>query len=471
MLSQNRTKVVCTIGPSSRSPDVLRELLESGMNIARLNFSHGDYQSHKKDLKTIRTTADKMGKSVAIIADLPGPKIRIGDLIDDEINLLSGQPIILTSNERVETSDKIPVNFKQLHKVVVPGVSIFLNDGFIQLEVDSVNGADVHCRVVVGGLLRSRKGMNIPDVELGVSTFTDKDRQIARFALEIGVDALSLSFVQSGADVAQLRNFTSSLGASPFIIAKIERSQAIRNLDDILQQADGIMVARGDLGVEIPIAQIPVVQKAIVKKARMAGKPVITATHMLESMINHVIPTRAEATDVANAILDGTDCVMLSGESAVGRYPVEAVKTLCAIAAEAEALQHCDVYKDEKLHSTNESSEIIASSVRAATFRLHPETVVVPTRSGATARNITRHRLPVWVFGVSSKQKTCRDLIFFYGVLPIHEPEHPERWRQWIRSTMKKYQLGSRWVILTEGPSAKYPDRNNRMEIIDLKRL
>jgi pyruvate kinase len=256
----------------------------------------------------------------------------------------------------------------------------------------------------------------------------------------------------------------------PFIIAKIERSRAVVNLDAILREADGIMVARGDLGVEIPIARIPVVQKAIVRKANQAGKPVITATQMLESMITNRLPTRAEATDVANTILDGSDCVMLSGESAVGKYPVEAVITLCDIAAEVEKTRpvcSCNTSYGQGMEDADSILEIIASSVETVIRKITPAAVIVPSHSGLTARNITRYRLPVWVLGVSSQAKTCQELIFSYGIIPVHELDHPTRWRQWIRTNLQLQNIQGDLAILTEGPFAKYPDRNDRMEIID----
>ncbi len=471
MPAPNKTKIVCTIGPASRSPEILEKLLTAGMNIARLNFSHGEFEQHKKDIEQIKSVAAGMGKPVAIMADLPGPKIRIGDLAEEEIELLNNQDLILTTETVIGTTEKISVNLPNLHEVVQPDSYIFLNDGFIQLKVKEIKGREIDCLVVVGGPLRSRKGLNVPDVDLGIDILTDKDREIAAFALENGVDALSLSFVEKGEDIVQLRELAAGLGHDPFIIAKIERSQAIANLDEILKQADGLMVARGDLGVEIPIARIPIVQKMIVQKANQLGKPVITATHMLESMIHNVIPTRAEATDVANAILDGTDCVMLSGESAVGKHPVASVATLSDIAVEAEKLRNTRKLSVQNTNSPASCSlDIIASSVEAAVYRLSPAAVVVPTRSGTTARNIAGYHLPVWVLGVSKKEKSYKDMVFSYGVIPIHEPDHPTNWRNWIKIKLEEYGLTGKWVILTEGPSSKYPDRNDRMEIIDLTR-
>ncbi|WP_136799395.1 pyruvate kinase [Desulfosediminicola ganghwensis] len=470
MLARNKTKIVCTIGPASRSAETLEELMNAGMNIARLNFSHGEFDQHKHDINTIREVAKKLNRPVAIMADLPGPKIRIGDLAEEEIVLVKDQKITLTTEPTLGTLERISVNLPNLHETVQPGKKIFLNDGFIKLEIEDVVGKDILCRVEVGGSLRSRKGLNVPEAALGIDVFTSKDKDITSFALENGVDAISLSFVENGEDIIELRDFAAARGYSPFLIAKIERSQAIHNLDSILAAADGIMVARGDLGVEIPICKIPGVQKQIVQKANAAGKPVITATHMLESMITNIIPTRAEATDVANAILDGTDCVMLSGESAVGMHPAAAVATLSSIAIEAENIRACRPDLTAGIEATAKTTEIIASSVETSVKQLKPAAVIVPTRSGATTRNITRYRLPVWVLGVSSQKKTCQDLVFSYGVIPVHESDHPTHWRSWIHEQLKQHGLKGNWAVLTEGPSEKYPDRNTRIELIDLQK-
>lgn len=470
MLARNKTKILCTIGPASRSTEVLEELINAGMNIARLNFSHGEFEQHKQDIHTIREVAKKLNKPIAIMADLPGPKIRIGDLEQEEIILVKDQKLTLTTEPTLGNTERISVNLPKLHETVTPGKHIFLNDGFIKLDIEDVVGKDILCRVEVGGSLRSRKGLNVPDAALGIDVFTAKDKEITTFALENGVDAISLSFVETGEDIIELREFAAALGHSPFLIAKIERSQAIHNLDSILAASDGIMVARGDLGVEIPISKIPGVQKEIVKKAHTSGKPVITATHMLESMITNIIPTRAEATDVANAILDGTDCVMLSGESAIGHHPAAAVATLSSIAVETENIRACRPNFSTCGAESIQTTEIIASSVEASVKRLQTAAVIVPSRSGATTRNITRYRLPVWILGVSSQKKTCQDLVFSYGVTPVHESDHPTHWRTWIHEQLKKHGLKGNWAVLTEGPSGKYPDRNTRIELIDLQK-
>ncbi|QTA80200.1 Pyruvate kinase [Desulfonema limicola] len=467
---KNKTKIVCTIGPASDSQAMLEKMILSGMDIARLNFSHGDFSHHRETIIRIREASKKTGKNVAIMADLSGPKIRIGNFSCESVELKAGNYFSLTTEDIDGSEHSVNVSFPGLIKAIKPGDRLFLNDGYIQLHVIEVKETEVKCEILTGGMLSSRKGLNIPDIELGILAFTDYDFQCMKFALENGVDAVSQSFVENADDIHAVRKAAGSLGYDPFIIAKIERSRALVNLEEILLASDGIMVARGDLGVEIPIARIAVVQKQIMRKANYLGKPVITATQMLETMTSNSRPTRAEATDVANAIIDGTDCVMLSGESAMGLYPLDAVKMLAEIASVTEDYRKdCQSFDEEKASKNNTKlSDLIALSVKVAIRRITPAAVIVPTRSGATARRITRYRLPVWITAITSEEKACKDLIFSYGVLPVYESDHPDDWRKWILNWKKEYNIKENLVILTEGPSRKYPDRNNRMEIIEI---
>jgi pyruvate kinase len=473
-LPANKTKIVCTIGPASSSREVMEQMIRAGMNVARLNFSHGDFEGHKQVIENLRSVARSVGSRLAIMADLPGPKMRIGQMAKEPIELRPGDSFTLTTREITGDVTRASVTFQRLPEAVKAGNTLFLNDGLIQLEVMSVSGTDVNCRVAVGGELRSRKGLNLPGIDLGIRAFTDRDFECLKFALEQGVDAVSQSFVESRRDIEAVRNAAATLGYSPFIIAKIERSRALDHIDGILDAVDGIMIARGDLGVEIPIEQIAVVQKQLMGKANRMGKPVITATQMLESMTENRRPTRAEATDVANAILDGTDCVMLSGESAMGKYPVEAVAMLASIAAATEPYRPPQEVK-AKLKAADPDAKVgmkdlIALSVETTVARISPAAVFVPTHSGATARSITRFRLPAWITAVSSRESTCQHLQFSYGVYPQCEPEHPEDWNRYVRDWMRAHEVTGDIVVLTEGPSAKHPDSNNRMEIIDLGR-
>jgi pyruvate kinase len=470
----NKTKIVCTIGPASDFPAVLEGMIHAGMNVARLNFSHGDFESHAETIQKIRAASRATERRVAIMADLPGPKIRIGKFEEEPIELEPDDPFTLTTEDIIGNEKRVSVSFSPLPKAVKPQDKLFLNDGLVEIEVIKVEGKDVYCKVLVGGRLRSRKGLNLPGIDLGISAFTDRDHECLKFALKHGVDAVSQSFVETGEDIKAVRKAARDLGHDPFIIAKIERIGARNHIDDILDESDGIMIARGDLGVEIPIEKMAIAQKMLMHKANLVGKPVITATQMLESMSRSRRPTRAEATDVANAILDGTDCVMLSGESAMGKYPVDATAMLAKIGAAIEPHRTVNPIKG-KLVSRREDddvhlSDLIALSVETTLERITPPTVIVPTRSGATARSITRFRLPVWITAFSRFEKTCQDLMFSYGVLPICEPEHPDDWKQWARDWLQTIGEVGNLVVLTEGPSKKHPYRNNRMEILDLSR-
>jgi pyruvate kinase len=473
-LPPNKTKIVCTIGPASESQEVMEQMLLAGMNVARLNFSHGDFESHKRVIDTLRSASRATGRRVAIMADLSGPKMRIGKLKEEPVELRAGDTFTLTTKEIVGDATKTSVSFSRLPKAVKPGDTLFLNDGFIQLEVTRVQGKDVHCKVMVGGELRSRKGLNLPGIDLGITAFTERDRECLQFAMEQGVDAVSQSFVESGKDIDAVRKAAKELGHSPFIIAKIERSRALERFDEILDSADGIMIARGDLGVEVPIEQIAVVQKDLMRRANMRAKPVITATQMLESMTSNRRPTRAEATDVANAILDGTDCVMLSGESAMGGYPVDAVAMLAKISAAIEPHRHQvtvkEMFQGLDLRGKLRPAHLIAVGVEASLEYASPAAVFVPTKSGATARSIARFRPPVWIVAVSSQKSTCQTLQFSYGVHPVHEEEHPENWNAYVKKWLKAHKVEGNLVVLTEGPSSKHPETNNRMELIDLKK-
>jgi pyruvate kinase len=452
----------------------MEQMLLAGMNVARLNFSHGDFESHKRVIDTLRSASRATGRRVAIMADLSGPKMRIGKLKEEPVELKAGEVFTLTTKEIIGDVTRASVSFSRLPKAVKPGDALYLNDGFIQLEVTKVDGDEVRCKVVVGGELRSRKGLNLPDIDLGITAFTERDRECLRFAMEQGVDAVSQSFVESGKDIDAVRKAANELGHSPFIIAKIERSRALRHFDEILDSADGIMIARGDLGVEVPIEQIAVVQKDLMRRANRRAKPVITATQMLESMTTYRRPTRAEATDVANAILDGADAVMLSGESAMGHYPVDSVAMLAKIAAAIEPHRHRstvdEMFKGVDLRGKLGTAHLIAISVEASLMYESPAAVFVPTRSGATARQLARFRPFVWIVAVSSQESTCQALQFSYGVHPVHEREHPEDWKSYARKWVENHGLEGRLVILTEGPSTKHPDANHRMELIELKK-
>jgi pyruvate kinase len=469
---QHKTKIVATIGPASDAPETLVRMIRAGLGVARLNFSHGEPDYHRTLIERIRAASQTAGQRVAIMGDLPGPKMRIGDLAEEPIELQRDDTLTLTTDDVVGQADRIGVTFAGLPAAVRPGDMLYLNDGFILLRVTEVLDKDVRCRVRVGGELRSRKGLNLPGIDLGISAFTEEDACWLRFAAENRLDAVSQSFVAGAPDIEAVRRAAQALDYQPFIIAKIERAAALDNLEPILRATDGIMVARGDLGVEIPIEQIAVTQKRIMEKANLAAKPVITATQMLESMVKHRRPTRAEATDVANAILDGTDCVMLSAESAMGRFPVESVEMLASIAAATEPTRPTWPRREalEKYGWDGDVSsvDLIALSVHHTIERMCPRAVIVPTLSGATARNIGRFRLPVWITALSPNETTCQALQFSYGIHPVAVAEDRPEWSAFTRRWLAEQGVTEGQVLLTQGPSARNPCGNQRMEILEL---
>jgi pyruvate kinase len=448
-------------------------MIRAGLNVARLNFSHGTFEEHANRIKTLRASAKAAEREITLMADLPGPKMRIGRLTEEPIELSAGGSFTFVGGEIVGDATRASTSFPRLPKVVKPGDKLYMNDGIIQLEVTRVEDADVHCRILVGGELRSRKGLNLPGIDLGISAFTERDRECLRFALENDVDAVSQSFVESAADIEAVRAEAKSLGRQPFIIAKIERSRALEHVEDIIAAADGIMIARGDLGVEVPIERIATLQKSMIRQATRAAKPVITATQMLESMTHSRQPTRAEATDVANAILDGTDCVMLSGESANGRFPLEAVQTLARIAAATEPHRpRIDIWERLKQVTPDLNlsiPDLFSLSVETLMASSRPAAVVVPTRSGTTARSIGRFRLPVWIAAPTHSQSVCRGLHFSYGVQPILVEEGDTDWAEFARTWVRSHGLSGSATLLVRGPSPRNPKANHSLEIVDLE--
>jgi pyruvate kinase len=469
-LPNQKTKIVATVGPASDSPAMLERLIRAGMNVARLNFSHGDFSSHADRIARIRSAERAAGRRVAIMADLPGPKMRIGKIDPEPIQLSPGDAFALTTEEMVGNSSRVSVSFEALPKVVHPGNRLFLNDGLVQLLVERVTGNDVHCKVAVGGELRSRKGLNLPGIDLGIGAFTSHDRDCLEFALGQGVDAISQSFVERAADLQAVRAAAAALGKSPFLIAKIERAGALTHFDEILEATDGIMVARGDLGVEVPIEEMAILQKQLIAKANFAGKPVITATQMLESMVSSRLPTRAEATDVANAILDGTDAIMLSGESAMGKYPEEAVAMLARIAAFAEQHRPTTSLAELKARSRvarpTTAAEAVALVVEHALEAVECAGLFVPTRTGTTARMISRFKPKVWIVALSRDPVVCQGLAFSYGVLPTHQDDDPDNWCGFARDWLRAHDLPGHVAMLVAGPSTRNPDANHRLEFL-----
>src|SRR5579862_6489115 len=417
-MSFRHSKIVCTIGPASRQPRILKRLLEAGMDVARLNFSHGSHSEHLECIQTLRGMAQKLRKTIAILADLQGPKIRTGALAGVvPVVLRAGQKFTITTARILGDSTRVNTTFLPLPKEVHRGDRILLSDGLIELRVESVRGREVNCHVVNGGALGEHKGINLPGVKLRVPALTPKDRADLRFALLHGVDYIAVSFVRRPEDVLLAKSLIRRAKKDTPVIAKLEKPEAIENLEGILRVADGVMVARGDLGVEMNPERVPVVQENIIARAREFRRPVITATQMLESMTENPRPTRAEASDVANAIFDGSDAVMLSAETASGKFPVEAVSMMARIIAEAEAsiTEFPRPATQEKL----KVAETVAELVCHASRELHLKWIVVFTHSGFTARLISRYRPLVPIAAFAPEPETRRRMALLWGVAPL----------------------------------------------------
>ena len=418
-----RTKIVCTIGPSSETPEVIRGLILSGMRGARLNFSHGTHNEHEKKIQFIRKIANDLGKPVAILQDLGGPKIRVGHIPDPGVLLETGQDIILTTQSVEGSKQRISVSYPLLNEDVKTGDRILLADGFLEFRVYSVAGSEIYCEILTGGVLTSHKGINLPTGNLRISSITDKDREDLIFGLHHDVDYIGVSFVRSVEDILNIKDLIHKENKDIPVIAKIETHEAIDHFDDILDAADAIMVARGDMGVEIPLEEVPIIQKQLIQKANAAGKPVITATQMLRSMVDASRPTRAEASDVANAVLDGTDAVMLSEETATGNYPVDAVRFMIRIATEAEKIFPHDYYL--RMIPKKEISESVTYAVCVLADHLYAAAILAPTQSGRTAMHISRFRPRQPIIAFTSNPTTLRRLCLFRGIYPrlIEEPK------------------------------------------------
>ncbi len=436
-----RTKILATLGPASVKPAVLEALVAAGLDAARLNFSHGTHDSHAAAFRAVREASKKAGRAVAILQDLQGPKIRVGNIADPGMNVPTGSRLTITTRKCDGANGIVSTEYEDLPKDVRKGDRILLDDGHFELKVIEVRSKDVICDVIDGGLLKSHKGINVPGAALSAGALTDKDREDAIFGLRLGVDFIALSFVRSAKDIEELRALMKKEGKSAPIIAKIEKPQAVEALDEIIAVADGVMVARGDLGVEVSLEMIPAFQKRIIDRANKAGKLVITATQMLESMTENPIPTRAEVTDVANAILDGTDAIMLSGETAVGKYPVETVKRMGAI-AEATEDNLFDFTKSVHPATPAEKGDFTPAVVRLAGHaarEVDPAAIVVFTRSGRSARLLSDERPKAPIVAFTSGEETYNRLSLYWGVRPRHVGE--------MESTEALLRLGERRLI------------------------
>jgi len=462
----NRTKIVCTIGPSSRPSEIMQRLIQAGMDVARLNFSHGTPKEHLRDFREIRKSARRLGRIIGILQDLPGPKIRTGRLPNREVELTAGKKFSLSTRRAMGDNSRVQVNYKGLPNDVKKGTGIFLSDGNLELKVEKTTPTEVHCQVVAGGILKEHQGVNVPGVRLNVDAFTPLDRQYLLLGLKAGFDFVALSFVREAADVKRVRRLTDTQGREVFIIAKIEKHEALDNLDQIIEVSDGAMVARGDLGIEIPLAEVPAAQKLIIDRCNRVGKPVITATQMLESMVEHPRPTRAEVTDIANAILEGSDALMLSAETACGSYPVEAVRVLNEVAGATERKPRRHQIPSEEARSLHHQiADNLSLFACVMASNLGAKVIAAPTRTGRTARLVSRFRPHAPIVALSSNELIQRELSLSFGVIPlkIRKGLSFDRLLEETKSILRENGLvkqGDRVVFLAGSPHSEAGQTN-----------
>jgi pyruvate kinase len=459
------TKIIATIGPATAGSQKIARLIKTGVNIFRLNFSHGDFDFHGRMIMAIRAQSRALGIPVGIMQDLPGPKIRVGSLPAGGIDLRPGNEVTLDCSVAEGSRHEIPIGYRAFCRDIRRGDHIYINDGAIRLEALKVRGERVACRVEIGGQLTSHKGVNLPGARISAPTFTRRDRECVRFGIAHDVDFIAMSFVRSGDDIRSLRRFIEKNGGGQFIVAKIEKREAIDDFEAVLRNTDGVMIARGDLGIEVPIERVPGIQKELIARCNCAGRPVITATQMLESMTHNPRPTRAEATDAANAILDGADALMLSGETAAGEYPVESVAMLKAIAHETEKkLKPCLPEIGDRTGGEN-VAECLARSVSESAYVLGIHVIAAPTRSGHTARLISRFRPNARIIAFSQYTRTRQQLLLSWGVEPLAVDQRLpfadllDRVRRSLRESGIA-RRGDRVIITAGSPSSRAGETN-----------
>ena len=465
-----RTKIVCTLGPSTDKGDILETMVREGMDVARFNFSHGTHPEQKERLDKLKEIRSRLGKHVAALLDTKGPEIRIRTFADGKVELEEGQVFTLTPEEIEGTKDKVSVTYENLYKDVHVGGRVLIDDGLIELEVVSIEGKDVNCIVKNGGTVSNRKGINLPGVEVSMPCISEKDRDDILFGIREGFDFIAASFTRTAEDVEEIRTLLRENGGEKInIIAKIENQQGVNNIDSIIDAADGIMIARGDMGVEIPLEDVPVIQKEIITKVYHAGKQVITATQMLDSMMKNPRPTRAETTDVANAIYQGTSAIMLSGETAAGKYPIEALQTMVKIAVRTESdipySQHFSVrQKEEKPDMTT----AISHATCMTAIDLDAKAIITVSKSGHTAKMISKYRPGCQIVGCSPDEMTCRKLNLSWGVLPVLIKEEYSMEILFLHATEAAERMGyvkeGDVVVLTAGVPLGKPGNTNLLK-------
>lgn len=439
-----KTKIVCTLGPATDSEEVLEALIRAGMDVARMNFSHGTYADHERRLQDVRRISDKYSRPVAVLLDTKGPEIRTKNFAGGRVELVAGQEFVLTTGDMEGDAQKTAITYENLYQDVNIGSRILIDDGLIEMKVTDIRDKDIYCKVINGGFVSNHKGINVPSVRLSMPYVSDKDREDLLFGIAHDVDFVAASFVREAADVRQIRAFLDANGGNNInIIAKIENREGVDNIDEIIDACDGIMVARGDMGVEIPGEEVPAIQKMIIRKVYRAGKQVITATQMLESMMKNPRPTRAETTDVANAIYDGTSAIMLSGETAAGEYPVEAVQTMVRIALCTEA----DIDYRKRFHNYERDAgpnitDAISHATCTTAHDLNAKAIVTVTKSGGTARMISRYRPDCSIIGCTTEPKVSRQLNMSWGVRPVLLEEEREVFTLFAKAVNRSKELG-----------------------------
>ncbi|MNI17862.1 Pyruvate kinase [compost metagenome] len=419
--NMRKTKIICTMGPACESITILKEMIRAGMNVARLNMAHGDLEGHSSRIKTIREAASEENTFVPVLLDIKGPEIRVGNLKDPYVELLTGEEIMITTRPILGDSKEISVNYEELPDVIKPHSRILIDDGLIELGVTSVKGQDIYCIILHGGILKPRKGVNLPGVKTTLPGVTERDVQHIQFGLKNGIDIIAVSFVRKAEDILEVRRILEENNSEHVqIISKIENEEGLLNLDEIIAVSDGIMVARGDLGVEIPMEEVPLVQREIIDKCNAAGKPVIVATHMLESMQVNPRPTRAEVSDVSTAVLQGADVVMLSGETAAGKYPVESVRTMATVAEKAETMiNYAEQFSARKAKQTANITEVISQAAVSSSLELDAKAILTPTESGFTARMVSKYRPKAPIIAITQNVHVLQKLCLLWGVIPI----------------------------------------------------
>lgn len=468
-----KTKIICTIGPASESEEMLRALIDAGMNVARFNFSHGTHEEHREKFKRLVRIRKEMGKPVATLMDTKGPEIRLKDFEGGKAMLEKGKGFTLTTEDVMGTAERASITYKDLVKDVKAGGSILIDDGLIELRIDNVTDTDIHCTVINGGPVSNHKGVNVPDTDLSMPFISEQDRADIEFGAKLGYEYIAASFTRTADDIREIRAILDQFGSRMKIIAKIESTQGVNNIDEILDVADGVMVARGDLGVEVPMEEVPVYQKHIIHLAEVRGKIVVTATQMLDSMMHNPRPTRAEATDVANAIYDGTTAIMLSGETASGAYPLEAVRTMSRIAAAAEN----DIdYRRRFMNRPDEIDADITTAISHSTCMvaqdINAKAIVTVTMSGFTARRISKYKPTCPIVACSVSEPVACQMNLLYGVIPLNIPQEDNEEMLFEAAVMAAKKAGvvekGDKVVLTAGVPLGETGNTNMVRVFEV---